>query len=113
MFAALAIFLSLFHTASDTNKKVKVQPTFAVSWVLLVLEVFRKCVHDVELFQRQNPETFDEPSQTERGPTTLAVIIRVEQERNKTTDEFARVGLNRWDEWRQAVSNGFLDLVST
>ena len=81
--------------------------------VVLVLQRVRQRAHDVELFQCQDAETLDEPGEAVRGAATLAIHVRVQQQRQQVANEVRRVrldgGYQRW----QTVGDRLLHLQST
>ena len=81
--------------------------------VVLVLQRVRQRAHDVELFQRQDAETLDEPGEAIRGAATLAIHVRVQQQREQVADEVRRVRLDGGHQRRQTVGDRLLHLQST
>lgn len=62
----------------DTMKTTSL--TFPPSEVFLVLNGVGQRGHDVLLFERQNPETFDQASQSVRCSLPLCVLVALQQQ---------------------------------
>lgn len=59
---------------------INTSPTFPPSEVLLVLDGVGQRGHDVLLFERQDPETFDQASQSVRRSLPLCVLVALQQQ---------------------------------
>ena len=82
---------------------------FAVADVLLVLNGFRQAAHDLQLFERQNAQTFDDSGDAVSGSLPLAKVVRVEQLAEQLLDKGGHFVLDGWNQRRQAVGHRLLD----
>lgn len=62
-----------------------------MSRILLILKCLGECVHDVQLFQRQDAKTFDQSSETIRRSASLAVVVRIKQQSQQITRQVSGI----------------------
>lgn len=84
--------------------------TFPSSEVLLVLDGVCQRGHDVLLFERQDAQAFDQPSQAVRRSFPLRVLVTLQQQLQQIPDDSCCVLLDGRNQRRQAASHGLLDL---
>ena len=81
-----------------------------MSEILLILYGLLQCSHDLQLFQGEYTQAFDEASKSVCCPLPLAIVLRLQEKRQETLDYCGSVRFNGWYQWRQTVGYCFLYL---